>query len=185
MKLARFASTAALSLLLGSSALMWAQDEHNDAKPPEPRPEATRPAQEEGKPARPEEAKPAQHPEDAKMPHQDEAKPPRQEEGKPGQEAMKPAAKPGERAQAGQRGRIPDEKFRSNFGKQHTFVVNRITVVEGQRRFEYGGYNFNLIDAWPAGWAYTDTVYVDYIDGEYYLIDLAHPGVRIAIEVIL
>jgi hypothetical protein len=35
------------------------------------------------------------------------------------------------------------------------------------------------------GWAYTDSVYVDYIDGEYYVIDLAHPGVRIAVEVIL
>ncbi len=80
--------------------------------------------------------------------------------------------------------RIPDEKFRSNFGRQHTFVIQRPTTVEGQPRFQYGGYWFTLSDAWPTDWAYTDQLYIDYIDGEYFLFDLAHPGIRIAIIVV-
>jgi len=57
----------------------------------------------------------------------------------------------------------------------------RRRVVEGQPRFQYGGYWFALSDAWPVGWAYTDDCYIDYIDGEYVLIDLLHPGVQIAL----
>jgi hypothetical protein len=58
-------------------------------------------------------------------------------------------------------------------------------VVEGAPRFAYGGYNFVLVQPWPAGWAYTDDCYIDYVDGEYFLFDLLHPGVRIAINVVL
>src|SRR5271166_4987440 len=160
MKITRLVSTTVLSLLLGSTALVWAQDEHNDAKPEEPRPEANRPERNEAQPKK-----------------QDENKAPRQEETKPSKQA--------EHGAAGQHGRIPDDKFRSHFGRQHTFAVSRITVVEGQRRFQYGGYWFTLVDTWPAGWAYTDDCYIDYIDGEYFLFDLLHPGVRIAIVVVL
>jgi|HubBroStandDraft_6_1064221.scaffolds.fasta_scaffold508353_2 hypothetical protein len=161
MKITRWVSTAALSVLLGTTALVWAQDEHNDAKPPEePRPEAARPARDEAKPKA-----------------QDEDKAPKQNEAKPSKQA--------EHAADSQHGRIPDDKFRSHFGRQHTFAVNRVTVVEGQRRFQYGGYWFTLSDAWPAGWAYTDDCYIDYIDGEYFLFDLLHPGIRIAVVVVL
>ena len=38
---------------------------------------------------------------------------------------------------------------------------------------------------WPTGWGYSDPVYVDYIDGEYFLLSPVHPGVQIAINVIL
>ena len=58
-------------------------------------------------------------------------------------------------------------------------------IVRGQPHFQYGGYNFELVDAWPADWAYTDDCYIDYIDGEYFLFDLLHPGVRIALFVVL
>jgi hypothetical protein len=161
MKITRWVSTAVLSVLLGTTALVWAQDEHNDAKPPEePKPEAARPARDEAKPKA-----------------QDEDKAPKQDEAKPSKQA--------EHAADSQRGRIPDDKFRSHFGRQHTFAVNRVTVVEGQRRFQYGGYWFALSDAWPAGWAYTDDCYIDYIDGEYFLFDLLHPGIRIAVVVVL
>jgi hypothetical protein len=59
------------------------------------------------------------------------------------------------------------------------------TVVQGQPTFQYSGYSFTMVDAWPVGWAYTDQCYIDYIDGEYFLFDLAHPGVRLAIVVVL
>jgi hypothetical protein len=64
-------------------------------------------------------------------------------------------------------------------------VVNRVTVVEGQPRFQYSGYWFALVDAWPADWAYTDDCYIDYVDGEYFLFDLLHPGIRVAVFVVM
>jgi hypothetical protein len=81
--------------------------------------------------------------------------------------------------------RIPEDRFRANYGRQHVFHVNRVTVIDGAPRFVYGGYNFVLVEPWPAGWAYTDDCYIDYIDGEYFLFDLLHPGVRMAITVVL
>jgi hypothetical protein len=57
-------------------------------------------------------------------------------------------------------------------------------MVEGAPGFFYGGYSFVLVDAWPAEWAYDDDCYVDYVDGEYFLFDLRHPGVRIALMVV-
>jgi hypothetical protein len=58
-------------------------------------------------------------------------------------------------------------------------------IVQGRPQFQYGGYNFELVDAWPADWAYTDDCYIDYIDGDYYLIDLLHPGIRLAVFVVM
>jgi len=42
--------------------------------------------------------------------------------------------------------------------------------VGGQSRFQYGGYWFGFGEAWPVG-GFTDVFYVDYIDGQYYLIN--------------
>ncbi|MGB6802082.1 MAG: hypothetical protein WBE31_07420, partial [Candidatus Sulfotelmatobacter sp.] len=80
---------------------------------------------------------------------------------------------------------IPDDKFRAHFGRQHTLVINKTTIVNGQPRFQYSGYWFTIVDPWPVGWAYTDQCYIDYIDGEYFLFDLLHPGVRVAITVVM
>jgi len=184
-----FLSTSALSLLLTTSSFVYAQEQRDEPKPAEE--------------ARPAAVKPA--PDETKSPKQDEAKPQKQEEqqqdkdkiqnNKEKKEDNKPAAQQEERdsksanqtrADAGHGGgRIPDDKFRAHFGRQHTFKVQRSTIVGGQPRFQYGGYSFTLVDAWPAGWAYTDDCYVDYVDGEYFLFDVLHPGVRIAIVVVL
>jgi hypothetical protein len=86
----------------------------------------------------------------------------------------------------GQRGqRIPDEKFRASFGREHRFHVRREEIINRpQPVIIYGGYNFQLVDAWPAEWSYDDDVYVDYVDDGYYLFDPIHPGFRIAVIVI-
>ena len=84
----------------------------------------------------------------------------------------------------GKSAHIPDDKFRASFGRQHAFKVSRPVVINNQQTIQYGGYNFALVDAWPAGWAYSDDVYLDYVDGEYFLFDLLHPGVRIAVFVV-
>jgi hypothetical protein len=80
---------------------------------------------------------------------------------------------------AGHARRISEQDFHSHFGREHTFRVAR----NDDRRFNYGGYYWVYSDPWPSGWAYTDAVYVDEIDGEYYLIDPVHPGVRLMIVI--
>ena len=68
-------------------------------------------------------------------------------------------------------------------GLEHKFSIGRPTMVNSQPAFQYGGYTFLIIDEWPVAWAYTDDCYVDYIDGDYFLFDLLHPGMRIALFV--
>ena len=80
--------------------------------------------------------------------------------------------------------RIEDAHFRAHFGHDHHFAIKHVTVVGGRPHFAYGGYNFEIADAWPHGWSYNDNVYIDYVDGGYFLFNLAHPGVRIAVTVL-
>jgi hypothetical protein len=78
--------------------------------------------------------------------------------------------------------RIPDDQFRAHFGREHHFHVQRNEVINvAQPVVNYGGYSFELEQAWPSDWSYDDDCYIDYIDGQYYLIDLLHPGIRIAV----
>ena len=76
-------------------------------------------------------------------------------------------------------GRIPDDRFRASFGREHHFRVGHFD----NRRFQYGGYWFSFNEGWPVGWAYSDDFYIDFIDGQYYLIDLTHPGVQLLLAV--
>jgi len=172
MRRFNFVNVAILSLLVGSAAAVYAQDE----KP------------QEEKPARQEEAKPTPKANEAKPPRKQEEK----QEPKPGQERSHEQAMPNRQdhpeqahAQPAGRGRhIPDEKFRASFGRSHTFTAKTV-IVEGRPQFQYSGYSFQLVDAWPVGWAYTDDCYIDFVDGEYFLFDLLHPGVRVAVFVVM
>ncbi len=83
-----------------------------------------------------------------------------------------------------ERRRIDDEHFRAHFGHDHHFAIHHVTVVGGRPHFAYGGYNFEIVDAWPAGWSYNDNCYIDFVDGGYFLFNLKHPGVRVAVTVI-
>jgi hypothetical protein len=185
MRALRFLNLMILSTLVGCSVLAFAQDEKRQ----------------DDKPAQQEEAKPQPKQDEAKPMHQDEAKPskdekqemkqdPKRDEQMSHDKAMPEkqdhaAAMQGNNAHpAGKGGHIPDDKFKAHFGHGHTFRAQTV-IVAGQPQFQYGGYNFELVDGWPAGWAYTDDCYIDYIDGEYFLFDLLHPGVRIAVFVVL
>jgi hypothetical protein len=161
----------------------------------EPRDESKPPQQEEPKAEPKHEAAPPRQNE-MKPPHQDEAKPPKEERRDEKQESAKPPkdqARPaheqqGEQAErherpAGRSTRIPDDKFRAKFGREHTVVIRQPVIVEGRPRFQFSGYWFDIVDPWPAEWLYTDDCYVDYIDGEYFLFNVRHPGVRIALFV--
>jgi hypothetical protein len=85
---------------------------------------------------------------------------------------------------AEQRRRIDDAHFRAHFGHDHHFAIKHVTIVGGRPHFAYGGYNFEIVDAWPHGWAYTDNCYIDFVDGGYFLFNLRHPGLRIAVTVL-
>ncbi len=74
---------------------------------------------------------------------------------------------------------ISEQDFHAHFGREHTFRVAR----SDDRRFNYGGYYWVYNEPWPSGWSYSDAVYVDEIDGEYYLIDPVHPGIRLLIVI--
>lgn len=203
MRVAQVVRMFTLCSLLATTGWMYAQDQKDDTKPSEEkRPEATKPAPNDAKPARPDEAKPEKQnnnnrdekaaPQDDKTRQQDNRAVQQDDKSKQQNDA-RPAAQEnsgqgGRTMQAGgnQRGgHIPDDKFRGSFGRPHTFVIHQATTVQGQPGFQYGGYSFILADGWPAGWEYTDDCYVDYIDGEYFLFDLLHPGVRIALIVVM
>jgi hypothetical protein len=151
--------------LIASSAVLYAQDEKQQEN--KPRREEPKRQEEPSRQARPESKQ-----DEMKPPRQEEVKPAtperqeqRQEE-KPSREEMRPAQQEPSRQQAGQPqgharpagkgGHIPDERFRAQFGRSHTFPAQRPVVADGQPRFEYGGYSFVLVDRWPEDWAYTD-----------------------------
>jgi hypothetical protein len=193
MRVFRFLNIAILSVLLGSAAMLCAQDE----KPQEDHP----PKQEETKPPKAEESKPEEMGKPSKQEQKQEQKDEKKQEKEQSHEKAMPEQQdhPGqpashmqgqehpEQAQAapnGRGGHIPDDKFRAHFGRNHTFRASTV-IVSGQPQFQYGGYSFELVDAWPVGWAYTDDCYIDYIDGEYFLFDLLHPGIQVAVIVVM
>ena len=94
-------------------------------------------------------------------------------------------AQPALRLSARGSGRIPDERFRSNFGRGHEFRMGNPVMVGGYSRFQYGGFWFGFVQPWPAGWYYTDDVYIDYVDGGYYMYNPYYPGARFAISVVI
>lgn len=176
LKLKRFAmgllTAGTLACLLGSGTVARAQEDH------EAKPQQEEPKRDEAKPQEKQDKKDEMKPQQA---------PAKAEEGKPARAEQDHAQenRGGNAHPVAQRGqKIPDEKFRSSFGRQHTFHVQKTVVVEGQPRFQYGGYWFALGTPWPEGWAYTDDVYLDYVDGEYVLIDLLHPGMQLTIVVV-
>ena len=196
----KLAIAVIFAMLAGSVVLAYAQDDKqqdNRAQPDQTRPDdASRPQQNEAKPSRPDEGNPPRQDEKRDQMHgQDQshpqAAPDRQDhpdqparEGQPAPNRQMGNDHPENHPVNDRGGRIPDDQFRAHFGRDHHFRARGVIVV-GQPRFQYGGYTFELAQPWPSGWAYTDDCYIDYIDGQYYLIDLSHPGIEIPLIVIL
>ena len=168
MKLAGVISTAVLSLALGAAVPAYTQDR-------EPQEDKAKPAQDEKK-AQPEKsAKPQEREQEKSAPEEKNTKP----EEKNAQHRA-PEAKPAQHAGGG---RIPADRYKANFGREHTFRVSQGDFRSG--RFQYGGYWFVFCGAWPSNWLYTQDVYVIEIDGMYYLCNPVYPGVNLAINVTL
>ena len=85
--------------------------------------------------------------------------------------------------------RIPDERFRTYFGRQHYFRIYGLPMVfvGGYPRFRYDGYWVTFVDPWPEMWPEmwyeTDDVFLDYTDDGYYLYNNTRPGPGIAVTI--
>lgn len=200
MKRISIIGATALFLLLGNTARSYAQQEEEPkTKPPkeEPKtkpaekPQEARPEKQQEQPKtekqqKPEESK-KQEAQPAKGEKQEEhAKPSRREPPQRSAEAQKQqSSRPALRLSVRTTARIPDERFHANFGQEHVFIISEPVMVGGYSRFQYSGFWFGFLDPWPEGWYYTDDVYVDYIDGGYYLCNPYYPGARVSISVVI
>ena len=189
MKVIRITSAAILSLLLGIAASGYAEQEKQGEKQREPEKQA-----EPAKQAKPEQqAKPAKQakPEQQHAQQQKQAKPEQQQQqhaqqqkqqdkNKQQQQHAQQQKQPVQQSGARGGGRIPEDRYRANFGREHTFHVSQADYRG--RRFQYGGYWFGFVDPWPSNWLYTQNVYVVDINGVYYLCNPMYPGVNIALS---
>ncbi|MGA2021548.1 MAG: hypothetical protein ABSH02_13230 [Candidatus Sulfotelmatobacter sp.] len=195
MKLIGIVSTAVLSLAI--AAPVYAQQEQHDQqedqkdKPTEKKAQPDKSAKPEEKSAQPEknakpEEKSAQQPDKTAKPEERNAQQQDQDKNNKPEErnAQQQQAKPQEQHASGNGGgRIPADRYKANFGQQHTFRVSQGDY--NNHRFQYGGYSFAFVGVWPSNWLYTQNVYVIDIDGVYYLCNPMYPGVNIALDVTL
>jgi hypothetical protein len=181
MKILGALSTAVLSLTLGATALAYPQQDQHDQQDDKDK-SAHQDEKKDDKKAQPE--KPAKQEEKAAPKREENVKP--EEKGAKQQDERIQQTKPEQQqhASGGDRGgRIPDDHYKANFGREHTFRVSQGDY--GNRRFQYGGYWFGFAGAWPSNWLYTQDVYVVDIDGVYYLCNPNYPGVNVELIVTL
>ena len=179
MKLVGIFSTAVLSLTLGVGVPAYAQQDQHDQQE-----DKDKSAQEKEKKAQPEkqvkpEEKKAQEEKNSK-PEEKNAKQEDKNVRPEEKNAQEQHTQQGKTEQRAGRGRIPDDRFKANFGREHSFRVSEANYRD--RRFQYGGYWFGFASAWPSNWLYTQDVYVIEIDGVYYLCNASYPGVNLTLS---
>jgi hypothetical protein len=174
MKLVGAISTAVLSLSLGIGIPAYAQQDQQQQEE-----NKDKPAQEKEKQAQPEKSvKPEE-----KSAQQEKSAKPEEKNSKPQEKSAQQRGKPEQNEQHASAGRIPADRFKANFGREHSFRVS-----EGDyrnHRFQYGGYWFGFASVWPSNWLYTQDVYVVEINGVYYLCNASYPGVNLTLTVTL
>jgi len=167
MKLFGAISTAVLSLTLGVGVPAYAQQEQHDQQGEQKDTSAQEKEKQKAKSIKQE--KGGQQDRNAK---QEERNAPQQHSP---QEQQRTGANHG--------GRIPDDRYKANFGRDHRFRVTQSDY--SNRRFQFGGYSFGFVDEWPSNWLYTQDVFVVEIDGVYYLCNASYPGVNLALTITL
>jgi hypothetical protein len=154
-----------------------------DEKPKPEEPKKKQEPQPQPKP-KPKEEKPKPEPAPApKAPKEEEKK-----EKERSQENTKQQREQDKRTQAnvqkeaGRGQKIPPQKFQASFGQQHHFRVTR--SGGDNRRFQYSGYVFEVVDVWPVGWSFDDECYIEEDGDDYYLVDVVHPEMRVIVIVV-
>src|ERR1700730_9016599 len=141
MRAFKFLNLVILSALVATSAALYAQDD----KPQEDKPRQENPKRAE-EPKRQDEAKPSKP--DSKQDKNEQRQDEKQSRDEMKTDRQEPVPQ-GHARPSGKSVRIPDEKFHAQFGRSHTFHAQRPVAVNGQPRFEYGGYSLALVDASP------------------------------------
>jgi hypothetical protein len=206
--------TSALLLFLGVATPSYAQEQHDDQGKPESAPPKTpedkpkpakekpaKPPKDQSKAEQPKTEKQSQQTDKQNEQQQKDQEKAQKEQQKNQNEQQKSVKKTdqqqkqyaqqqnrnegAQQSNGGGNGRIPDDRFKAHFGREHHFHVGHPEVVEGRPRFSYGGYSFIIVQAWPADWGYDDDVYVIDDGGVYYLCDVAHPGIQLELDVVL
>jgi hypothetical protein len=172
MKLVGAISTAVLSFTLGVGIPAYAQQEQHD-----------RQEENKEKPAHEKEKKAQPGKQEEKNAHQQDKNNKQEEKSAQQQDRNNRQEGKNTQQQHARNGRIPDDRYRTNFGQAHRFRVSQGDY--NNRRFQYGGYSFGFVDAWPSNWLYTQDVFVIELDGVYYLCNASYPGVNITLNVIL
>ncbi len=173
MKLVGAIGTAVLSLSLGIGIPAYAQQDQHEQQDEN----KDKVAQEKEKKAQPEKTATTNE----KNARQDEKSVKPEEKNAQAEHAQQ--SRPEQKEEHAGGGRIPADRFKTNFGREHSF-----RVTEGDYRnhhFQYGGYSFGFVDAWPSNWLYTQNVYVVEVNGVYYLCNASYPGVNLALTVTL
>jgi cell division protein FtsN len=189
MKLIGVISTAVLSMILGVAAPAYAQQEQHDQQEEQ----KAKPAQDEKKaqPAKQGETRAQQEKntnqeeknaqQEKKNTQQEDKNVQQQDKNSKQEERNAQQARPAQPAQHAGGGRIPEDRYKANFGQEHRFRVTQGDY--SNRRFQYGGYWFEFVDLWPGNWLYTQDVFVVEINGVYYLCNPMYPGVNITLSV--
>ncbi len=192
MKRISMIGAVALLMLFGNFTRSYAMQEPQEpAKPPKEEPKAKPAEKQQEQPKTEKEQKPEESKKQEAQPakgakQEEQAKPARREPPQRSAEAQKQQkSRPAVRLSVRTNIRIPDDRFRANFGQEHVFVISEPVMVGGYSRFQYSGFWFGFLDPWPEGWYYTDDVYVDFIDGGYYLCNPYYPGARVSISVVV
>jgi len=192
MKLVGLMTTAAvLTLTLVAAAPIYAQEQRDQQEEQKTKPEEKAPAakqdeknaQQEEKNTKQEEKNAQQQDKNnqsAEKNAQQQDKNSKQEEKNAQQQQAKPVQ---QRAGGNGGGGIPADRFKANFGREHSFRVSQGDY--NNRRFQYGGYAFGFVDVWPSNWLYTQDVFVVEINGVYYLCNPMYPGVNVALSITL
>jgi outer membrane biosynthesis protein TonB len=192
MKLVGLMTTAVLSLTLVAAAPLFAQEprdqqEEQKAKPEERAQPAAKQeeknAQQQDKNTKQEEKNTQQqerNKQSAEKNTQQQDKNTKQEEKNAQQQQQANPEQRAQRAGGNGGGGIPADRFKANFGREHSFRVSQGDY--SHRRFQYGGYSFGFVDPWPSNWLYTQDVFVVEINGVYYLCNAMYPGVNLALS---
>ena len=184
MKVFKVISTAALALLLGTTASVYAQrGQKENGGGQEKEQGAKGGGRQEGR-----QAQHSQHQQHTQQARQTRRPQRSQRAQRTQRQSQRVASNHGNNGFHGNGnngnhyGRIPDNRYRAHFGNAHQFRMGRPRMVNGYNRFQYSGYWFGYNEPWPSDWYYTDDVYVEYVDSSYYLYNSRHPGIHITLN---
>jgi hypothetical protein len=176
MKLQGIIGTVLLSLIL--AAPVYAQEQHDQEEQKDQKEQTAKPAQDEKKAETEKSAK-----QDEKGAQQEKNTKPEEKNAQENNKQEEKNAQQQHAQPAKNAGRIPADRYKANFGREHTFRVTQGDY--NNHRFQYGGYWFGFAAPWPGNWLYTQQVFVVDIGGVYYLCNPTYPGVNLELNITL